>query len=213
LLPIAVSSVAFRCINFIIQIAQDACAQLQDAVRTGCFRLVLETQEEQTIVNGIAKVGFLAFLVCFLDSQKGQAVCLRIEALLAIGADDCALPNTTSYVKREERACRTKISLVCAGASLHLILQHKLEVRVDQVNPLSVVQVTKTLESAPLWFCPLPCSLKRSCSAISGQRPPATSVASHFALTSLIQGQVAWMAARVAWMTDCSSATGVGAAL
>ena len=134
LLPTAVNSVAFRCINFIIQIAQDACAQLQDAVRTGCFRLVLETQEEQTIVNGIAKVGFLAFLVCFLDSQKGQAVCLRIEALLAIGADDCALPNTTSYVKREERACRTKISLVCAGASLHLILQHKLEVRVDQVN-------------------------------------------------------------------------------
>ena len=106
LLPTAVSSVAFRCINFIIQIAQDACAQLKDAVRTGCFRLVLEAQEEQTIVNGIAKVGFLAFLFCFLDGQKGKAVCERIEALLAIWADDCALPNTTSYVKREERACR-----------------------------------------------------------------------------------------------------------
>ena len=85
-------------------------------------------------MNGIAKVRFLAFLLCFLDSQKSKGVCLRIETTLAMRADDCALSNDTSYVKREERACRTKISLVCAGASLHLILQHKLEVRVDQVN-------------------------------------------------------------------------------
>ena len=85
-------------------------------------------------MNGIAKVRFLAFLLCFLDSQKSKGVCLRIETTLAMRADDCALSNDTSYVKREERACRTKISLVCAGASLHLFFQHELEVRVDQVN-------------------------------------------------------------------------------